>query len=253
MTEALRELPVLRGVCRALADSGRPLDDLSDVELYETVVTVAEWVGDPIPVTADLAELVPAVEDRLRSGWFAEHSPTPDQAHFSATTEPVDIRLITPPPTSTTVFDDKPRGAWWTSSRLPDGTSTWSRAETVLGTPETRAAGKDLVRQEHWWTIDVAAAKIYRIESTVDYLDLLERFPLTNSAVPRVDWRTAATEFDAVHLSARGLVHTQSALVKTSRGTTALRGWNSESTAWLRSPRAERRPVVPAAGRAPLE
>ncbi|GAA2978607.1 hypothetical protein [Actinokineospora diospyrosa] len=252
MTVALREFPILRGVCRAIADSGGELADLSDVELFEAVVAAAEWVGDPIPVDERLAPLAAAVGERLRAGWFAEVTPGREQARFSAVAEPIDIALTRPPLDSTAVIDDKPRGAWWTSSRLPDGTSAWSRAETVLGTPESRAAGDDATRQERWWTVDTASARIHRIESTSDYLELLERHPLAGSAVPRVDWVAAATEFDAVHLSAAGLVHTQSVPVETSRGTTALRGWNCESTAWLRAPRAERAPMAPASSRAPL-
>jgi hypothetical protein len=236
MTVALKTFPVFRGVCRTFADSGRPLAEVSDVELFEVIVSAAERVGPEIPFDDDLVPLAGTLEDRLGNGWFAEPTPTADQAYFAVTEGISQVALTRPPLGSTAVIDDKPRGAWWTSSRLPDGTSCWSRGESLIGTPETRARGEFVPRTEHWSTLDVADAAIYRIESTSDFARLLVDYPLEGSAFPRVDWVTVAADFDAVHLSARGLVYTQSVPIETSQGTSALRGWNCESTAWLRTP-----------------
>jgi hypothetical protein len=93
---------------------------------------------------------------------------------------------------------------------LPDGTSCWSRSEILVGTPETRAAGQFPARREHWTTVDVTAARIHRIEDPADF---------------------------SVLLAARGLVYTQDVPIATSRGTSALCGWNCESTAWLTEPK----------------
>jgi hypothetical protein len=236
MTEASLERPLFRDVCRSLVRVGLPLAELSDVELFEVIAAAAERVGpetgpdvDPRPVAAEL-------EARLSAGWFAEPTPTSAQAHFGAVGEHSRVALALPDHRGTRVIDDKPNGAWWTSSMLPDGTSCWSRAESLVGTPETRAAGQFPARQEHWITVDVAAARIHRIERPVDFSVLLEEYPLSGSVFPRVDWIAVAADFDAVHLTARGLVYTQDVPIGTSRGHSALRGWNCESTAWLTEP-----------------
>jgi hypothetical protein len=177
------------------------------------------------------------LKGRLSGGWFAEPTPTPAQAHFAVEPGHPRVALAHPPPDSTRVVDDKPRGAWWTSSMLPDGTSCWSRSESLVGTPETRAAGEHPARREHWTTVDLTAARIHRIERAADYAALLAEYPLEASAFPRVDWIAVAGDFDAVHLTARGLVYTQDVPIDTLRGPSALRGWNCESTAWLTEPK----------------
>ncbi|MFF4596835.1 hypothetical protein [Amycolatopsis sp. NPDC001319] len=229
--------PLFSAVCRALVRAGLPLVELSDVDLFEVIAATAEWVGPEAGPEVDPRPVAEELENRLSGGWFAESTPSEAQAHFSVAPEPPRVALVRPEPGSTRVFDDKPRGAWWTSSRLPDGTSCWSRSESLVGTPETRAAGEVPPRREHWVTVDLTAARIHRIERAADFAVLLAEYPLGGSGFPRVDWLAVAEDFDAVHLSARGLVYTQDVPIATDRGTSALRGWNCESTAWLTEPR----------------
>jgi hypothetical protein len=236
MTTARLAFPVFRGVCGAFRDSGWPLAEVSDVDLFEVIASVAEWVGPETPVDADLEPLAEALEARLRGGWFAEPTPTADQAHFAVAAELPRVALTRPAPASTATIDDKPRGAWWTSSRLPDGSSCWSHSESLVGTPETRASGEHPIRTERWYAPDFSRTRLYRIESAPDFARLLAEYPLADSVFPRVDWLAVAEDFDAVHLCARGLVYTQGVPIETNRGTSALRGWNCESTAWLREP-----------------
>jgi hypothetical protein len=53
-----------------------------------------------------------------------------------------------------------------------------------------------------------------------------------------VRWDAVARHFNAVHLTARGLVTAHDVAVTTPHGEAKLFGWDSESTAWLRAPRS---------------
>ncbi|GAA5133899.1 hypothetical protein [Pseudonocardia adelaidensis] len=107
--------PVLIELVRRLGDAVHDLDGIDDVDLYEEIVFAAghqhaapdfheRWVSD-----LDDAEAL--VRNRLDNGWFAGHLvPTP-QAWFSSSPEATNHLSI----------GEKPQGALWTASFLPDG------------------------------------------------------------------------------------------------------------------------------------
>jgi hypothetical protein len=233
---ALRTAPVFRDLSRKFARWGWPPEEDSDSDLFEKIVTIAQWNVPSAEFDTDGEKAVlpyaRRLLARLDSGWFAIPSPTPKQAWFSYSPVFPEVQL-------SEGDSGKPLGALWTSSYLPDGTSTWSHCEDVLGTPESRAKGEDPPRTEYTVDIDTGGSAIYRISSPADFSRLLASYPRKGGHA-RVDWIAVAKEFDGVHLTARGLVMTQGAKVPTERGEAALERWDCESTAWLRTPKGLR-------------
>jgi hypothetical protein len=207
------------------------LRDVDDAELYEDLVHAVRVASIPDRRPAPATDLgcPDALLDRLGRGWFAGRGPRSPQAHYSATGELPRVELRDPPPDTVSLWWRKPVGALWTSSFLPDGGSAWRYGEA--------AEFGDRRRRLFAMAFDPAAVVAYVIDGPADYVRLVERFPLRYADGTRgVRWRAVAEEFDAVRLTARGLLLTEDVPVHGHPPVAPLAGWNAESTAWLRVP-----------------
>lgn len=215
--------PVVIRVREVLADLGVDAD-ADDATIYSALLMAIRSVADG--ETEDVrpyASEDSAVARRLSTGWFRRPAPYLPQSRFASDAAPPEAMSVT----STFVGGaDKPLGAFWTSSFLPDGSSAWAGVEDVVGTGATR----DL------WEIhvDVTDIRVFAIDRNEDYVDLVRRFPRPHDDCLAVAWESVATEYDAVHLTAAGLADTHGAVVRHRGRTIALRGWDGECTAWLR-------------------
>lgn len=223
--------PVLIELVRQLGDSVHELDGIDDGDLYEEIVfavghqhSMRDFHERPAP-HLDGAEVL--VRKRLGRGWFAVRPvPTP-QAWFSESGRIGG--LVLHEVTNDLPIGEKPAGALWTSSFLPDGRSTWALGE-VGAYPESS-------RSLFTLHFDQQSVRSFVIAAPEDYRELVMRYP---RPVPDgralVDWLAAAADLDAVRLTAAGLVFAQSVRLRTPHGTAQLRGWDAESTAWLNRP-----------------
>ncbi|MEV7416000.1 hypothetical protein [Streptomyces sp. NPDC089919] len=99
-----------------------------------------------------------------------------------------------------------------------------------------------------WRDLDADRAEldVSTIRGAADYARLCDRYGAPDGADGvRVAWDRVAADHHAVHLTLGGLLLTQGRPVETRHGTAVLRGWDCESTAWLRLPRSARITSVP--------
>lgn len=132
------------------------------------------------------------------------------------------------------LYGDKPEGAFWTSSYLPDGSSAWARSEASEFPGWSRPLRK--------FTFDpIPPAATFLIGSPADYEELVTTYPRqVEIGQVAVDWPRVADDYVAVRLTAAGLALAQHYRVLTPVGAARLTGWDAESTAWLRVPHGAR-------------
>jgi hypothetical protein len=208
------------------------LDSVDDVDLYQWIVFAVapqhssmDFHERPAP---DLDHAEALLGDRLRRGWFGERSVPAPQARFS--TEEVIGEVVLRSVTSDLIIDEKPVGALWTSSFLPNGQSAWAIGES------TEIPG-DSARPLFAIGFDQAATRAVEVSTPEDYQRLVMRYPRPMpDGRALVDWISAASDLDAVRLTAAGLVFAHNVRVPTPYGVAQLRGWDAESTAWLNRP-----------------
>lgn len=194
--------PVLIELCVLLrgffgeADVVDRIDQLADADLYRHITFAASQRHSGRPFAArrapELDPIAVAVMRRVSISSMAATSPRSPQSRFARDAAPPEVALVDQP-----VADDKPAGALWTSSFLPDGTSMWQWGEWA-------EFGRD--RRLFALTFDPA------------------------------DVRVCTIGFDAVHLTVAGLLTAQHVPIATPHGAAMLTGWDAESTAWLRLP-----------------
>ncbi|GLZ40016.1 hypothetical protein [Actinokineospora sp. NBRC 105648] len=221
--------PVLIELCLLLRDflaDTDQVDHLADVDLYRHVTFAAslrhsgrEFTARPAPEIEDMAA---AVLRRVSTGPLGDAALRSPQSRFADDAAPRAISLV-----DGTAADDKPGGALWTSSFLPDGTSTWQWGEWA-------EFGHD--RQLFTVTFDPAAVRVFTIGSPADYERLVNHYPRSVNGSTRVHWAQAAEDIDAVHLTVSGLLTAQYVPVVAPCGAAVLTGWDAESTAWLHLP-----------------
>ncbi|MDX3656412.1 hypothetical protein PV646_03745 [Streptomyces sp. ID05-26A] len=215
--------PVLLELCGFIGDEVL-LDRLADEDLYRHITFAASQRHSGRAFTArrvpELDAIAAAVMRRLSSGPLSATAPRSPQSRFARSAVPSAVTLIDRP-----TQDDKPAGALWTSSFLPDGTSMWQWGEWA-------EFGRD--RPLHALAFDPTGVRLCAIGSPADYERLVNRYP--RPASTRVDWPRVAEDFDAVHLTVTGLLTAQHVPVATPHGPAMLTGWDAESTAWLRLP-----------------
>ncbi|NMH98764.1 hypothetical protein [Pseudonocardia acidicola] len=167
----------------------------------------------------------------LRQGWLRGDGIDSPQAVF---TESSSMRPICIENPASNLYGDKPEGAFWTSSYLPDGSSAWTRSE------DSEFSGQN--RPLRNFTFEpIAPDAVFLIRSLEDYQELVTTYPreIGNNQVA-VDWPRAASDYVAVRLTAAGLALAHHYRVATPAGTAQLTGWDAESTAWLHLPRNAR-------------
>lgn len=122
----------------------------------------------------------------------------------------------------------KPQGALWTSSFMPDGRPAWAEHEA------SAAQGK---RPLHKVTFSERDVRAYTLDSLHDFVRLVDLYPSPDDAGRvAVAWREMSSDFDAVHMTVRGLLAIEGVEFRTRHGVGRLIGWDAESTAWFRFP-----------------
>jgi hypothetical protein len=132
-----------------------------------------------------------------------------------------------------------PAGAFWTSTPLADREDSWTICNENLRREDTRW-------QVHF---DATRVRVARIDSTRDWVDLIESHPVTSDGRRYPDWPAIANYWDAVHLSPTGLLLAHPAISISPVITTDRSGahsqagphasvapWCAVSTAWLHQP-----------------
>lgn len=207
--------PVMRELVSRFADDPARVDAWSDSELYAEIALAASVVAGGSAPGAWSDDAAERITRRTGSGWFAAVTLTSPQVHYGALPF---VRVTNGDPRS--IVGQKPQGALWTSSRLPDGSNGWTLFDQ----------GRELVEV----TFDQRRVRVHQLDDVDDYVRLVTTYPRTIGGTAHVDWVAAAAELDAVHLTARGLLRIEGLPVDTPAGTACLAGWNAESTAWLR-------------------
>jgi hypothetical protein len=180
---------------------------------------------------AELAERIAAQQaswwdplDRSSQVWLSPNPAEPTAAGFR-----VELRRFS-------LQTPKPLKAMWTSALFGGNSSMW------LDHPE----GPD---EPFFWLLTVAPeARVVEINSpadwsefathyrdqTVGYTYAVNRRRTAELARVDPDWSSVAAEWDAVHLSIGGYLTAEDVPLTQDGVTTELRGWNLESTVWLR-------------------
>jgi hypothetical protein len=123
----------------------------------------------------------------------------------------------------------KPRQAIWTSSPVRGGLAAGWIEWLVSG--EDQRPGPYSV-----WRMQVEKqARVFEVHSPGDWHRLATAYAGVSSGKEKnPDWTLVSTDWDAVHLSVGGLLTAQAVTMEDEAGTTTLRGWDVESTVWLR-------------------
>jgi hypothetical protein len=163
--------------------------------------------------------------ERLSKGWFGTVGPASPQARYM--NDGV-LYFDATPAAGVAPVVEKPASGVWTASFLPSGATTWDRGESRF---------KRLGRELYELHFDESGVVVYVIDSLDDFAVLASRFPgaVVDGRV-RLDWQKVKAEFDAVHLTAKGLLTADRCPVVTSEGVAELSGWGSQSTVWFRRP-----------------
>jgi len=224
--------PILVELSRLFSGELGYLDSIDDARLYQNVVFATRVKYSTHDFSAQLAPEFDVVSEvllrRLSSGWFREHrkirSP---QSWFSSHGSASNVSAKNAALGS--FLEEKPFGALWTSSYLPNGESAWALLENI------EFSG----RERTHFSVNFAEdkANVYSIDAESDYRQLVLNYPRAlRTGRVGVDWEAVAHDFHAVHLTARGLVTVQDVDIATPHGIARLQGWDSESTAWLVKP-----------------
>ena len=160
---------------------------------------------------------------RRMSGWWSDLDRT-EQVWAATTRERPDASRFVPDLSQMHGEASKPRYAFWTSTHVRPHTSPW------LEWPEGQFDGPPAL-----WRMKVTdGARIAEIHSPRDWSDLCLRHPAGSAMRLDPDWHHVARAWDAVHLSTGGWLTAEDLPYQVDGGITELRGWNMESTVWLR-------------------
>ncbi|MEV4187081.1 hypothetical protein AB0J28_37210 [Streptosporangium canum] len=123
----------------------------------------------------------------------------------------------------------KPKEVLWTSSLIANQ-SSWRAAIDSSFVPVAESK-----LNEYRLSFDISKAKIFNIDSVDDVTTLARSYGTPEGGQATIDWSAMRNDYDAVHLSFRGLVTTQGVAVSSANGAYAIKSWDCESTAWLNS------------------
>lgn len=203
------------------------LDQATDTEIYNLAVTAVQFRDSVQDLDSTERSLRDVISSRLRRGWFSKSWEPSPQSRYSVERPHCGAH---DPGSLKNGGVDKPVLAMWTSSFLPDGSSAWLPMEELTGPPGRRPL----------WMLSFADhhISVCNINSWNDYRELIERFPnLQFPGIVAIDWLAVSEVFDAVHLSACGLIETHGRVDYMEGRRFRLRGWDAECTAWLSAPR----------------
>jgi len=169
-------------------------------------------------------------------GWWAELDRR-DQVWAGKTSEPPEASRLTTVLAQVHAEVPKPKEALWTSTLIAPYLSPW------LEWPEGQHYGPMTL----WRLVVAADARVAEIHSPQDWLSLCVRYPndVPGSVFTRFDpaaselrldpdWSKVAEDWDGVHLSVGGWLTAEDVPCPRKGLATELRGWNMESSVWLR-------------------
>jgi hypothetical protein len=163
--------------------------------------------------------------DRSQQVWVGPSTAPPDEGNLV-----VDVAPSHPEA-------PKPKRAFWTSTRTT-AVSPW------LDYPENFNSGWKTT----WLLVVRQDARVVEIHSPAAWSELARAYPLDEAGYTFTgmkhppdssrrldpDWSKVSLDFDGVHLSVGGWLTAEDLPVESGGATTELRGWNMESTVWLR-------------------
>jgi len=183
------------------------------------LASLAEWLPRRMPTWwHDL--------DRANQAWVTTTVGAPHASRFTVDLTPMHQQA------------PKPKRAFWTSTRTGPSISPW------LVWPE-----RPLSVPSYVWKIVVSdTARVAEIHSPEQWSAFARTYPggspgviFTGMEDPPTsalrldpDWSKVAQEWDGVHLSIGGWLTAEDVPNSSGGATTELRGWNVESTVWLR-------------------
>ncbi|GLY51466.1 hypothetical protein Lesp01_51220 [Lentzea sp. NBRC 102530] len=236
--------PAMFELAKSFVDRTEGIEKFDDVQFYDEIVFAvrSKYSTDRFVTrrAPELLSVVHRIESRLDRGWFHKIGLTSPQARYASKPEATTGSIQDGVPD--TVMQ-KPQGALWTSSFLPDGRSAWAEQEV---------ASSHSARRLYRVVFAESDVRAYTLDSLSDFTQLLDLYPSVDD-VGRVAvaWSKMASDFDAVHMTARGLLAIEGVEVQARNGVGRLVGWDAESTAWFRFPRTTR--LDPAEGQATAE
>lgn len=201
--------------------------DLTDEELYlliaECALTCSIAEGSTYEkINADDTEILHAVLARLETGWFSKKFSDLRQVHYSSGNE--SFHFLESSRKISRRYLGKPEFAFWSSSLLPSGASSWFFME------DFEFSGDRPMKI----VVPNPSAKIYTIDSWDDFYFLLEEYPYRMGEKIGPDWQGVSRDYSAVRLTTKGLVLIEGVEFHTQSGMAMLDSWSSECTAWLR-------------------
>lgn len=132
-----------------------------------------------------------------------------------------------------------PDGAFWTSTPLAANEDSWT------------ICNENLKRDQVRWKVhfDAKRVRLARIDSARDWVQLIKSNPVTFDECKYPDWPAIAVSFDAVHVSAAGLLLAHPSIsvyptIKADRSGAhyqagpygSVAPWCTVATAWLHEP-----------------
>jgi hypothetical protein len=225
-----------------LAIQPRPQDirDMSEAELYGSAVSTCIFMsphrGDYDSRRAELLAMAPRFVELAKrvvslpatATWWdpmdVDHQVWVSKSGERPNGDRMEIKFEQYLPEVT-----KPRQAIWTSSPVTGGLAAGWIEWLVSG--EDQRPGPYSV-----WRMQVEQpVRVFEIHSPGDWHRLAVKYAGALSGNERnPDWTLVCRDWDAVHLSVGGLLTTQAVTMESDAGTTTLRGWDVESTVWLR-------------------
>ena len=227
--------------------SQREATDFTDSDITKLLPQldfhVSRYQGDYEPIVEALKSRAPqlgGLADWL-AGRMAEWWDDVDRKHQiwvgRSPGAPVEDRLVVDlsPFSSET---PKPKRAFWTCTYLPVAISPW------LHSPENQLSGPP----QAWEVTVTEAARVLEIHSRDAWSALARFYPrkeagFTYTSAPRrpqsaarvdPDWSALSRDWDGIHLSIGGWLTAEDVPYESEGVTTELRGWDMESTVWLR-------------------
>jgi hypothetical protein len=207
-------------------------EDLMEIALNERMLLSihrSDYSAVAAALRARRSELAPLAAWLAQRAWFWWQDLDREHQIWISTADhpPADSGLVP-------VLDDfsatatKPQDAFWTSTRVARVFSPW--LHWLLRGEDRRPGPFNL------WTLPVmSGARVAEIHSPADWCRLVREYPgAIRQEVLHPDWRRIGERWDAVHVSAGGLIVTEDQPCPGGPGSGQLLGWNMESTVWLR-------------------
>ena len=231
--EELLAVPVGEQLCDNLTRE-HPALDLDNVALYRCLATAALNVTTAVGAYKAHLRASPSARCAVAyalaklAGPWSWSTPTARQIWLGQDDMQPRWQLVQNP--TGDALPSKPIGGLWTSSQLPDGTSGW---QPIIDSGYLGATTRHVITPLELHLEDL---QIFRVERATDWHNLCRRFPRRVTSGLDLDWPAAAREYDGIHLPPVGLIMAQEVSVGDGTERTCLRGWDAESTVWLRSP-----------------